>query len=417
MAINMWFYQVKEFYLITGGGNKSLPVNRIKQLQIEHDYHNFIVPVIRVVMVLEPDLYYRIVSNKNSAKIQLRIDKYYKANQSDTSKSKGAGTAISGLFDLIMDDNTNDLLFSQSTEAAIKNYKKVKESRMNDLKWTSNEIEFFLFRSRSLEWLKQKNLNVILRDATVADAIAYVISRTGMEDILFAQPNNTAVYDVLLIPPSTTLQALKFIDIYYGIYSTGTVFYFDHNYGYIIPFSGDCNAWRDDYDRRVNITIPRTSDTYRTHIYGEEGYGSSVRTFTADYRSLDARNESITNNYIIGNDVDIIDPYDGSSMSGTSGATARSGNFIKLLENKTMNTMLAKMYTAQSRSGSSVISAHLQNADITVFTPNKEYSLEIDETKFSGEYKGKYMIAKCTHTFMNTGADFTVDTMCEFRRE
>ena len=194
-------------------------------------------------------------------------------------------------------------------------------------------------------------------------------------------------------------------------------FYFDHNYGYIIPFSGDCNAWRDDYDRRVNITIPRTSDTYRTHIYGEEGYGSSVRTFTADYRSLDARNESITNNYIIGNDVDIIDPYDGSSMSGTSGATARSGNFIKLLENKTMNTMLAKMYTAQSRSGSSVISAHLQNADITVFTPNKEYSLEIDETKFSGEYKGKYMIAKCTHTFMNTGADFTVDTMCEFRRE
>lgn len=416
-SVRIWMYHVSSVKLITGDGSvEDLPPIRIKQIQLLEDYQNFVLPIFRIVMILEPSQYYKILNNKDKGKIYLRIDKYYKKPNSDDKSMYH--NFIDDTFDLVLDDSTDDLLYSQNADINSDDYSYVVSRDKNKLKWVANEIEFFLFKTKSLEGIKSNNVNVILREATIADAIAYLVTKAKIDNVIFAQPDNIEKYDIILIPPLSVLQSFQHLDLYYGLYTTGSILYFGLKYVYIIPFNGRCVAYTPNENKKVTMVVAKTSDIYHSNILGELSRGGDSNVYVlGDYKSLNARNESITNNYVIGNDVDMMDSYDGSSLMTTSNATSKTKNFVKLLENKTENSFLSTMYTAQSRSGSSVISVMLQNIDVECIAPNKEYQVLFEDSKFSDKYKGRYMIAKATHTFMNTGADFTVDTTCEFRRE
>lgn len=416
-TVKIWMYHVASIKLITSDGEiTDLPPIRLKQMQMLEDYHSFVLPIFKVVMILEPSLYYKILKNKDTCKIYLRIDKYFrKPNGKEKSMYHNF---LDDTFDLVLDDSTDDLLFSQKADINKNNYSYLTQSDRGDLQDVANEIEFFLFKTRSLEGIKSNNVNVILKKATIADAIAYLVTKAHINNVLFAQPDNIEEYDIILIPPLPVLQAFKHLDLYYGLYKTGSILYFGIKYTYIIPFNGRCVAYTPDENRRVTMVIAKTSDIYHTNILGELAKSDESNTYVlGDYKTLNARNESITNNYVIGNDVDMMDAYTGISTVASSNATAKTKNFTKLLENKTENKFIASMYTAQARSGSSVISVMLQNIDVECIAPNKEYQVLFEDSSFSDKYKGRYMISRATHTFMNTGDDFTVDTTCEFRRE
>jgi hypothetical protein len=109
--------------------------------------------------------------------------------------------------------------------------------------------------------------------------------------------------------------------LYYGLYKTGSILYFGIKYTYIIPFNGRCVAYTPDENRRVTMVIAKTSDIYHTNILGELAKSDESNTYVlGDYKTLSARNESITNNYVIGNDVDANDH--GYKLHLIYGATA-----------------------------------------------------------------------------------------------
>ena len=44
-----------------------------------------------------------------------------------------------------------------------------------------------------------------------------------IKNLLMSPPNNTKIYDKIVIPPLTALDALKFLDSYYGLYKNGSI--------------------------------------------------------------------------------------------------------------------------------------------------------------------------------------------------
>lgn len=412
-----WMYHVSSIKLIKeSGAVEDLPPIRLKQMQILEDYDHYVLPIFKIIMILEPSAYYSILKNKNAGKIYLRIDKYYlKPNQKEPSMYH---EFINDTFDLILDDGTDDLLYSQKELIAADDYETIIKDDKNNLKYVANELEFFLFRTKSTEGIKANNVNVILKDATISDAIAYLVTKAKINNVLFAQPDNTDEYEKILIPPLSVLKAFQFLDLYYGLYKTGSILYFGIKYVYIIPFNGNCVAYSSEENRKTTIVIPRTDNILYSTTLGELKKGDySNRYVVGDYKTLSVRNESISNNYIVGNDADLMDSYTGATSLTLSNATTKTKNFVKLLENKTENKYIGTMYTAQTRAGSSVISVSMQDIDIECISPNKEFQVLFEDTKYSEKYKGKYMISKATHTFVNTGADLAVTTTCEFRRE
>lgn len=413
----LWSYHVSSIKLITeDGGTMDLPPIRLKQMQILEDYDHYVMPIFKMIMILEPTAYYAILKNKNKGKIYLRIDKGYR--RPNDKEMSCYHEFINDTFDLILDDGTDDLLYSQKELINISDYKTTIKSDMHELKEVANEIEFFLFKTKSIEGIKANNVNVVLSEATIADAIAYLVTKAKINNVIFAQPDNIEKHDVILIPPLSVLKSFQFLDVYYGLYKTGSILYFGIKYVYIIPFNGNCVAYSADENKKTTIVIPRTSNIMHNTTLGELDRGDySNRYILGDYKTMSVRNESISNNYIVGNDADIMDAYTTKTMVSLSNATTKTTNFLKILENTTENPYVGNMYTAQTRSGSAVISVSAQDVDIECFGPNKEYQVLFEDTKYSEKYKGKYMISKVTHTFNNTGIDLNVNSVCEFRRE
>ena len=415
--VKIWMYHVASVILITADGEHvEIPSIRLKEMQIIEDYEHYVLPVFRVTFILEPNIYYKILQNKDTGKIYLRINKYFKSPNSNNMSMYRE--FIDDMFDLILDDSTEDLLYSQKRQISEDNYLYVTKNDRNALKEVANTITFFLFRSKSIEGIKSSNANVILKNATIADAIGYLVTKSKIDNVLFAQPDNTEINDILLIPPLSVLKSFQHLDLYYGIYKTGSMLYFGIKYVYIIPYNGNCVAYASGEKKKTVVLIPKTSDIYHTTTLGELYKEDESSTYiVGDYKTLSARNESISNNYIMGNDADMMDAYTGESIVNLSNATTKTKNFLRLLENKTENKYLAQMYTAQTRSGSSVISVSCQDIDIDCISPNKEYQILFEDTIYSTKYKGKYMISSAIHTFMNTGADMSVNCTCIFRRE
>ena len=76
--IRRWKY-VTKFFKITFSNKKTIdiPVQQVKEFDIEENYEEYYFPLIKVKLVLDSDTYYEIIKNKNDCKINLRIDKFY----------------------------------------------------------------------------------------------------------------------------------------------------------------------------------------------------------------------------------------------------------------------------------------------------------------------------------------------------
>jgi hypothetical protein len=275
-----------------------------------------------------------------------------------------------------------------------------------------NTIELYLFKSASLDGTKSSNTNVILKNATVTDAMAYLASSAGLQNILMSPPDNTEKYEVLLIPPLSILKAFLYIDIYYGLYETGSLIYFGIDKTYIIKYTGGPTAYESEEESQLVITIPRTDNSFKSATLGQVGDSS----YLGDFHTLDISNDSIANNYIAGNGSQFVDSYTGDVYYSTGNAFNKNTNYLRLLENKTENEYLNTMYTKQSESNSIVVTVNLQDIDVSKFTPNKMYKLSFEDSSIAGQYAGNFFLSYAKHSFINTGKAITVNTQLILKR-
>lgn len=410
-------YQFKKVQLVGSGGSVNIDTWKIKHFQIIEDFENNVFPIFKICMILESSVYYKILNNKDSGRLFLRIDAFYQS----VGKEGASGASrefINGNFNIVLDDNTADMLYSQKVVSNKESYTSVIKDNTNVLKDIDNEVTFYLFRTDAIEGLKVNNVNTILHDATVTDAVAILSSKANLKNILFAPPDNNTRYESLLIPPLSVLKAYLFLDSYYGIYKTGSIIYFGFNTTYIIPFTGECKAWKSGESKKTVVIVPKTSNVAHATVLGElKSSSAGGNSIIADYSSVNIENKTLSNNYIAGNDSQVLDAYQGNvTVTEAKTVTKNNKNSTRMIENSTENEFAGTMYVAQSSSSSVVINLQMRDILITALTPNKEFEIIFEESKYADQYKGKYVLSNCIHNFTNMGETFVVDSTAKFRR-
>ena len=386
-----WKYVVKKInILIPNTDAITIPNERLNGLEIEENYEEYYFPVIKLSLVLDSDTYYKILQNKNDCNIFLRIDKFsYVDGSEEQSLDK---EYIKDTFELIIDENTEDMLRSLKEDESSSDYTKTTSDVSEDSLSTpsNNKVEFYLFKS-TIDGTKT-NVNKVLHKANVADAIAYLATVAKLKNLVMAQPDNTTVYDQLLIPPLSVLKALAFIDTYYGIYKTGSIIWFGMDYTYIIPFSGACDVYVKNEIKTTNIIIPKSVNTSHINSLGSLKKKSDKNNnyVIGDYSSVNISNQSISNNYLNANDIQTVDSYDDSTSTNSSKAKSKKTNFVKIFTNKTENSFISSMYTAQTNAKSDVVSVRLQDYDVSVISPNKRCNVIFEDSNYTKKYNGNY---------------------------
>lgn len=414
--IRLFRYNVESLVFNYPGGSIKIPQERVKYIEIEEDYDRFVFPLMRIDFMVDSSIFYDIMKNKDVGKFHIRIDKFY--TKADNTDKKSAGTYIDDTFSIILDNNLDDLMYAKNAAEISDDYRRILLNEANVLEKVKNEVEFYLFRTSTLDNVKGTAANVILSKATVSDAVGYLVAKAGLNNVLFAPPDNRKVYESLIIPPLNTLKALQFLDTYYGLYKCGSVIYFGYKYSYIMPFYGGCKVWYPGQKLKVTVVIPKTEASLTTTVMqGSLEKGDDASWVIADYKTVDSRTDSISNNYISGNDIQIFDPYSGSVSRGSSGAKTKTGsNFAAMTENMTENPFLTSMYTSISSASSMVVKATIIDCDIGVFEPNKEYQVLYEDSAFADTYNGKYEVVGVRHLLIRDGNYFTSSSIVELKK-
>lgn len=388
-----------------------LEPNQLSQLDIEENFEEYYFPFIKVTLIISSNDYYKIMKHKNKCKLNIRIDKRYNSTKkNDKSLRK---VFINKTFNIIMDENTEDMKNSLKEDASKTDYTQRISKGVED---NDNKIEFYLFTD-IIEGTK-KNINKVIRNGTVTNAIAHIATVGGINNIIMPPAHNTTVYPEMLLPELSVLKSLAYIDTYYGIFKTGTIIFFDIDYTYIIPYSGNCDAYLSKEITTTNIIVPKSVNTNHENTLGslKKPNDKNNNYVIGDYSTLDISNKSISNNYINANSTTVYDSYNESKSTSTSKAKAKNKNFTKFLENKTENPFIATMYSAQSNAKSDVISIRLYDFDISVITPNKKFNMIFEDSKYRKKYNGSYILVGTAHTFVSKGSTLGLSSVVMLRK-
>ena len=414
--IQRWKY-IPIFFKITFGNNETidLPAHQVTGLSIDENYEEYYFPLIKVKIVVDSDTYHEIIRNKNNCKINMRVDRFYFEGE-DTKEKSITKKFINDTFELIMDEGTDDMYQSLKQDENKYDYTRRTKNIFDKLDEVVNEMELYLFKS-TISGTK-KNINKVLTKCNVSDAIAYLATEANLNNILMSQPDNTQIYDEMLLPPLSILRSLEFIDRYYGLYKQGSMIYFGLDYTYILPYNGKCTAYYSGETTVTNIIIPKSTNVTHQNMLGSvnKRNDKTKNYILADYSSINIQNQSISNNYLNANNIQAIDSYDSVSTQGNSNAVSKDANYVKIKENKTMNPFYTTMYTAQTDAKSIIVSLRLQDFDITAISPNKEYNLIFEDPNHTRKYNGKYIIAGIAHEFLNEGAHMGVSSTVVLRK-
>ena len=413
-----WKYRVAQFILLYPDGSKfELPPERIQSISITHSYETAWYPVFRTEVILEPSVYYSIIKYKDDIQIKLRILKYYTKIGSgpevttfiDTSPNTSlTRNYIDGKFDLILDDQNFDVDEYIKIDEKRFDFEHVTKDDKNDLFKTDNKIELFLFKSSLIDKGNQI-VNAVLHDASVTDAITYILYAAKYKNVLLSPIQNKDIYSELIIPPLKAKEALQYIGTYYGYYKNGYIIYVDFTTGktYILNRSGKCTAWEANEYTETDFIIPNDKESC---TLGRKK-SKNINYIIGHSSTMAIRNESTSLNAYSSLDSLSIDSYTGDVVSSKSNASSKGTVSVKVLSDTTENKWFKTLHSSLNDSKNTVMQITASDYDASAIAPNKRYKVLFENSKLAEKYKDDYIMSECIHTFTKTGADFSITSV------
>lgn len=397
-------YRVKELYILFNDKEHKLPSERLTEMIITNDYLDNLFPIVKCKFSLESSIYYKLISEKNSVRIKIRIQKYY-TKEGKTEKSLYSDY-INTTFSLILDDSDED------TEEELRKleYPKGDENELNAM---ANDVELFLFKA-SLIKASKKTINHIHTNVNVTDEIANIATELSLKNgLLMSKADNTTEYDEIIIPPLKAAMALAYLDSFYGIHKTGSIIYFGLDLGYIIKYEGKCSAYTNGEITTTSIIVPKGGSSISNTVSSVLKHDDKKKYYLiGDYKSFSVTNQSISNSMLNGTEVQIIDSNSGEI---TNSSNDRSVNKT-IIKNSGKNKFYKNIFKTQSSSNDVVISIGLGDIDLDSLTPNKKFVFLFEDTKLAKKYKGVYILCKTEIALIRDGADMRTTIQAVFRK-
>lgn len=397
-------YEVGTFSFNTKGSSKlKMEKLELKSLTIINDYIGNVFPIIQIKVSMTSQEYYNILSSKKETSVYLSIYKYYTLPSEPNKSLKEKW--FSGTFALILDDDNDDFY------ASVRDKNNVEGQDSSDLKEQDNIVEFFLFK-KTLIKASKKRVNFIIKEQKVISAIALIHTKMGIHNLLMTKPNNEKFYKQLIVPPLKAIDAIKFIDTFYGIYKSGMLLFYDYDRSYLLKY-GYGNAYEPNEKMQTVIIVPVAGSEASQNIGALIKKDDNSRYYiVSDFNGFTARTEQSSGEIINGSDVHVIDSNTGAEKYSTK----KQDKHKVFITNYGLNRYLKDTYLRQYESMEKVIEVDLVDFDLDALKPNKLFNFRFEDAIMEKRYCGNYMLVNMQITLFRRTEDLTCTAHCVFRK-
>jgi len=403
-------YSIDKVTLSGGNLNEPYEVNTklITGFRIEKDYEDNILPYFEITVTISNAISRILLKNISNIKanIIMKCAKFDSTimdmNSNDTPRYTGF---INGVFKVFLDETTPTL-----SENTIKGYEEQQGlSNINDMdNQNMTMLRLVLYREDYYKGIR-KVVNAVLRNTNIPTAVAYILNESNMGNILFTQPDNKTVPDELILLPITTLEQLEYLAGQFAMHKNGTLLFFDLDRGYIIDKQAACTAYETNEYTKTYLMSFNSSDASTNFVKtGNTKFDkekSNICLISKDSIVSNTKSEFLSET--VGSSFIYVDTETGKQTN------IGSGNISGLVYTKQNSTNTYTALERKIKEAKKIVNVYIENADITFFTPNKEFIISTDE--YASNINGSYRITKCITSFVKDGDTFVARSLLELR--
>lgn len=229
----------------------------VNGIAIKKSFSRFAFPLYVLSLHITKEVHAYII--QNDVDISLKIDRYtvdedVSANQEETSN------------DPVIDKNITNIILHPYDKSRVYNTEETNEIENPDT--SNNNQEQYI--SYSLNCIPRESVlynrvivNDCFKDANLNEIMLNIISSNYTKDIYLQESKNTDRFDSLLIPPTSLVQSLKFLQDEYSVYDFGLNVFFEDNKLYVY----DLLSLNRKFNNELQINVVKMTETSDKQIY------------------------------------------------------------------------------------------------------------------------------------------------------
>jgi hypothetical protein len=397
------FAYLTEVSVLLSEGKEPLRLDgMVRAFSVVSDYDTNVFPVVRLVVNLNAESYYKIQQDDN-ARFSITVKKV------SQSSMQSGNTA---LYTYYLKDKIFIPLDKDKTP--INNQDGIADGNVSI---PNLQATFTLISEEDLSNNK-KLVNAVLSNVDMESAILYLSNKFSNKPVIFEKPDNTKIYEQILFPPNNIIRSLKYLDTVYGIYHRGLRVFLDLNAYYII----------NKYSNKNVGSLPNTPKGVHINVYGDnsanaeslyfedspaEGEGKdffSSKVHITDVRFInyqDTKNEFVGSNTII---VSQATDQMNKNVYGKEDLTK-----TRVYYNRYNNPYKEREILEGGKQGLFMVCT-LDAVDIDSIACNQQYFIKFNNKNYS-HYDGEYQIMKSENIFsVGTNGQTGLQSKVYFRK-
>lgn len=381
-------YSVAKFELVFPG-EETTPTtivnNAIKTICATWLYDECMHPTLEMSVMLPPKLYNKIIDNKDTVKVILRIQR---TAFDETNSPVITKDWINSQFGFILD---NEEKYPEEESHDLKSEKAPGEYNEADY---NTPFNISLWKQSDLDAMRTV-VNTIIKDADISTAMRKIFGEANFDKIVMSPLDNNKKYDQIIIMPTNIMNIPDFFEKAYGTYYSGTQMFCDFDRLYILSKNGVCDAFENGEYKRTIFIIKGSQEPDSKKAGTAEDKQSKVYYMYVNTNDIDTQTPSSSSDLIEGNNVTIINSNANETMDvAGAGNQNGSGN----------NRVITDNYGNDFNKSTVLSDINEKNGSVTVFTsdynlealtPNKEILVVFEETDKESK-NGFYRIKNST---------------------
>lgn len=399
---NYYIYSIPTCSILIPNKNPiELHNDNILGFGIEKDYDNDYFPIFNLQLNLTYTQYYTIIENKTSVRFKIRLER---STYDEINTSTFKEVVFDTNFSIFIDDNS--AFFDKELYNKTLNLLGTAENR--------STYDFYLFKDNDIS-SSRKILNRVVDRSNMSNCIVYLLSKSGVTDLLMSPLDNNTTYNDIILPPITTIQSLSYLEKQYGFYNHGTLFFYDFNTTYFINKRAECTAYRTGEYKDVIVNIFKSLKPEAKTPGNFKDIKTKTYTLHATRDAIQMVSSSIIDDQLTGTNVNIINTKTNSSVNVTPNIQTRNSN-TRYITNNFDNKFLPEMIKNSKYENDNILNIALTDVDIDCFTPNKKYIVTFEEKEINVLHKGNYRLSYSLFTFTKQGEYYSINGQIQLKK-
>lgn len=373
MKYNVCKIKVNDILCIFEDGNSdTIPSMNITFMKIEKNFFNNFLPILNIKALVSRNLYKKI--NSGITKFKIELNKFFLPNEEDYNKNDYSIMYHKFISDIFININNSDTSMDPTENIA-------EQANQNDFEKNSIMIDLLLFSEDALNYRKLNKF--IFNKCTMVECILGLAQLTEQGSILLSFPDNDKYYSGSIIIPNnyTFIGCIKYLQNIYGLYNNGYILFKDYNKLYLVDKSLECNAYELGEFKRIYINYSEMT-TSEGNMYGQYKNNANMTYTINAVNNPNIITTSTASNELNYDNLNIINSKLGS-LDNKSITMNKSTKYKtdKILENKYNNEYINNSIIHEIELNNKTISINFNEVDLDLFTPNKEFYLNINISK------------------------------------